>query len=155
MTIGHEGDPELGADAVRGRHQHGPPGADAREIEEPAEAADASHEAGPGGLAGHGRDGADEAIGPFHVHAGVLVGELRHGWLTRDSDAGTLLLPLPLEHLQGSTRGFLLGLLLAPAFPLAYQGGLLHGSPSRSTGHGSDRIPAPAGRWAERGRGAD
>ena len=54
MAVRQEGDLELGADPVGGGHQHRPPAADAGQVEESAEPADASHEAGPGGLAGHG-----------------------------------------------------------------------------------------------------
>jgi hypothetical protein len=89
MLAGFDGDLELGADAVIGRHQHGIRETGSLEIEEPAEAADLSVCAWPPRGA-HGRlDLLDHQVAGIDIDARLGIGEpvLRHRSVLRLSCA--------------------------------------------------------------------
>ena len=70
-----DGDPELGADAVRRGDQHGIVKAGSLEIEEAAEAAQRRVRARPAGRLGKGCDSVDQRLAAIDIDARVLVGE--------------------------------------------------------------------------------
>ena len=72
---GLDGDLELGADAVGGRHQHRILEARRLEIEQAAEAAQIGVGAGPPRGAGGGRDARDQCLARVDIHAGVFISE--------------------------------------------------------------------------------
>ena len=66
---------QLGADAVRTGDQHRPEVAIHRQLEEPAEAADAGEHARAPGALRQGLDAFNQAIAAFDIDAGVAVGD--------------------------------------------------------------------------------
>jgi hypothetical protein len=80
---GLDGDLELGADAVGGRHQDGIAIAGRAQVEAGAEAADGAVGAGPGGGAGQRLDRLDQRVARVDIDAGILVAAAGYGVLDR------------------------------------------------------------------------
>ena len=72
---GLDGDLELGADAVGGRHQHRVLEPGGGQVEQPAETAQIGIGARPARRPGGGRDARHQRLAGVDIHARVFIGE--------------------------------------------------------------------------------
>jgi hypothetical protein len=77
VAVGLDGDLELGADTIIGRHQHRVGETRGLQVEQAAEAADLAIGAGPARRAHQRLDPVDERVAGVDVNAGRCIGEPR------------------------------------------------------------------------------